>query len=102
MGAPFNGVNPFPFPPPGNIAQLRKYLSPPPCSTTILGLPWKTPVNQEWSFSIQQALGVNASLEVAYIGSAVADAIHFSRRKLPPFIPLRQPRGTFKAGASTP
>ncbi len=72
-GSPFNGVDPFPFPAPGNIAQLATIPFPATVATTILGLPWKTPANQEWSFSIQQAIGVNAGLEVAYIGSSAAD-----------------------------
>ncbi len=72
-GAPFNGVDPFPFPSPGNLALLKEIPFPATVATTSLMLPFKTPANQEWSLSVQQAIGVNSSLEVAYIGSSAAD-----------------------------
>lgn len=67
--APFNGVNPYP-PPPTNIEALKKQPFTPTSSSTIFQLPFKTPVNQQWSLSVQQALGRDTMFELAYIGSA--------------------------------
>jgi hypothetical protein len=75
-GPPWNGVNPFPFPLPSGssgVAKLKTVVFPPTVAFTAFALPFKTPVNQEWSLSVQQAIGKNGGLEVAYIGSAAAD-----------------------------
>ncbi len=68
-GSPFHGVDPFPFPT-GSIEQLKSVPFLPTTATTSFGLPFKTPSNQQWSFSIQQALGANMGLDLAYIGAA--------------------------------
>jgi hypothetical protein len=70
--APYNGVDPFPFPLAQNLAQLKTVAFPSTATTYVFGLPFKTPVQDQWSMSVQHAMGTNAVLEVVYIGSSDA------------------------------
>lgn len=67
---PFSGVNPFPPPPASNLDALKKVPFTPTSSSTGFFLPFKTPVNQQWSLSIDQAIGSNSMIELAYLGSS--------------------------------
>ncbi len=68
--APFNGVNPYPRPNLSDQQGLKEVQFVAAANHTAYELPWKTAADQQWSFSIQQALGAQSSLEVNYIGSA--------------------------------
>ena len=70
--APFNGVSPFPRPDIANKELLKRtpFLS--TANETSLSLPFKTQVEQQWSISLQQAIGKDSVLEVAYVGSAAS------------------------------
>lgn len=68
--APYNGVDPFPFPAAGNLAALKKVPFAPFAGEGSMGLPWKTQTADEWSLSVQQELWRDALLEVDYSGSS--------------------------------
>lgn len=70
--APYNGVNPFPRPDVTDVAGLKKVPFIPTTAFTSLQLPFKTPAEDQWSLSVQQAIGRDSVFEVAYVGSAVS------------------------------
>jgi hypothetical protein len=70
--APFLGVNPFPRPDVSNVDQLKRVAFLPTASFTSFGLPFKTQLSTQWSFSIQQAVGKNAVVEAAYVGASAS------------------------------
>lgn len=70
--APFSGRNPFPIADRTDLDGLRKFVFVPTAGHTSFGLPFKTQTENQWNFSIQQAVGSDAVLEVAYIGSTGA------------------------------
>ncbi len=67
---PFNGNNPYPRPDVTDVAALRELASTPTAGHTSFALPFKTQSDNQWSFSIQQALRQDTVLEVAYVGSS--------------------------------
>ncbi|MEO7649086.1 MAG: hypothetical protein ABIZ80_01340, partial [Bryobacteraceae bacterium] len=67
--APFNGRSPFPIADRTDLAGLRKFTFVPTAGHTSFALPFKTQSENQWNFSIQQAVGSAAVLDVAYIGS---------------------------------
>lgn len=69
---PFNGVNPYPRPDVTDIAGLRDVAFTPTAGHTSFALPFKTQSDNQWSFSIQQALRQDTVLEVAYVGSSAS------------------------------
>jgi Carboxypeptidase regulatory-like domain len=71
--APYNGVDPFPFPAAGNLAALKKVSFAPFAGEGSIALPFRTQTDNEWSLSIQQQLWRNALLEVDYSGSSSSD-----------------------------
>lgn len=68
--APYNGVDPFPFPTAGDLAGLKTLPFPPFAGESSLALPFNTETANQWSFSVQQQLWRNAVLEVDYVGSS--------------------------------
>ena len=70
--APFNGVNPFPIPDRTDKQGLQRLVFTPTAGHNSFSLPFKTQTDRQWSFSIQQAVGRSAVLEVNYIGSSAA------------------------------
>lgn len=89
-GPPFNGMNPFPRPTAGDKEALRQLDWVTPAGFTVLGLPLKTPTTNQYSLSIQQAIGEGV-LQLAYVGNT---GVHlFSSYQLNPAI--------FVAGKST-
>lgn len=68
--APFNGRSPFPRPPAQDYNALREADFVPTANETSYGVPFKTQVDYQWSFSVQQALGGSTVMEVNYIGSS--------------------------------
>ncbi len=68
--APFNGVNPYPRPNLSDQQGLKNVALVPAANHTAYALPWETAADQQWSFSIQQAIGAKSSIEVNYLGSA--------------------------------
>lgn len=68
--SPYNGVNPFPIPSVANPADLKNVDFISGSGFTSFGLPFKTQYSNEWSFSIQQALGENSVIEADYVGSS--------------------------------
>ena len=66
---PFNGKNPFPIADRTDLAGLRNFAFVPTAGHTSMALPFKTQSENQWNFSIQQAVGSNAVLDIAYIGS---------------------------------
>ncbi len=69
---PYNGRNPFPRPDVTDIESLRNLDFIPTAGHTTYALPFKTQSDRQWSFSIQQAVGANAAVEINYIGSSSA------------------------------
>ncbi len=69
---PFNGINPFPRPDVTDVQALKQVPFVATTGDTALGLPFKTPVEQQWSASVQQALGRDSVFELAYVGSAAS------------------------------
>jgi len=69
---PFNGVNPFPRPDVTDVDALKQVPFVPTTGDTSLGLPFKTPVEQQWSVSVQQAIGKDSVFELAYVGSTAS------------------------------
>src|SRR5205823_6058635 len=67
--APFNGKNPYPIPDRTDLAGLRKFQFVPTAGHTGFAIPFKTQSENQWNFSIQQAIGSEAVLDVAYLGS---------------------------------
>ncbi len=70
--APFNGVNPFPRPDVTDVDALKQVPFVATTGDTSLGLPFKTPVETQWSASVQQALGRDSVFELAYVGSTAS------------------------------
>jgi hypothetical protein len=69
---PFNGVSPYPRPDISNIQALRSVPFISSGNHTSFALPWKTGLDQQWSFSVQRALAREMVLEVDYIGSSAS------------------------------
>lgn len=64
---PFNGVSPFPRPAMDHIKEADFV---PTANENTWTRPFKTQVDYQWSFSLQQALGNSTALELNYIGSS--------------------------------
>jgi hypothetical protein len=71
-GPPFNGVNPFPRPTGNDYNQLKLVPFVPQASESSLQPNMKTEASQEWSLSLQQAIGARNVIEVDYVGSATS------------------------------
>jgi len=69
-GAPFNGVSPFPRPSAADLNALKQASFVPTANENSFALPFKTQQDYQWSFSIQQAVGNNAVVELNYVGSS--------------------------------
>jgi hypothetical protein len=69
-GPPFNGVSPFPRPLAGDLEALRSTPFVPTANETSYGLPFKTQVDNQWSLSVQRAVGSSAVVEVNYVASS--------------------------------
>ncbi len=69
---PFNGVSPFPTPNVADKETLRRAPFLATANETSLALPFKSQSEQQWSFSIQQAIGKDSVVEAAYVGSAAS------------------------------
>ncbi len=68
---PFYGVDPFgALPSESDLQALKSVPFVPGSSFTAFALPWKTPSENQWSFSIQQGVGTNGVLGVSYVGSS--------------------------------
>ena len=67
--APYNGVDPFPRPNVTDVSALKQVPFVAGTGDTSYGLPFKTPVEDQWSVSAQQQMPGNSVLEVAYVGS---------------------------------
>ncbi|HTM47332.1 MAG TPA: carboxypeptidase regulatory-like domain-containing protein [Bryobacteraceae bacterium] len=66
---PFNGKNPYPIPDRTDLAGLRNFQFVPTAGHTGFALPFKTQSENQWNVSIQQAIGADAVLDIAYLGS---------------------------------
>jgi hypothetical protein len=114
--APYNGKNPFPRPDVTDLQGLKNLEFIPTAGHTTYALPFKTQSDRQWSFSVQQALGGDAVLELNYIGSSSAHlftsnesnpAVYIpgqsivantqQRRLLPQFGPINDTRDSLSA-----
>lgn len=95
--APFNGRNPFPTPAIESLEALRAAEFVPTMSHTSFGLPFKTPSDRQWSFSIQQALGSRTSIEAAYVGSSSSHMFTGLERNYARYIPGQSTAGNIQS-----
>lgn len=70
--APYNGKNPFPRPDVTNQSELKSLDFIASAGHTVFGVPYKTQTSLQWNFSIQQAFGQDAVVEVGYVGSSAS------------------------------
>jgi hypothetical protein len=91
--APYNGVDPFPFPAAGSLATLKKVSFAPYAGEGTMNLPFKTETDNEWSLSVEQQLWRNALLEVDYVGSSGSNLMSSDDANPARYIP-----GTCQAG----
>lgn len=74
--APFNGVNPYPFPLSATDDELRKVPVFASQGATGFDLSMRTPYNQHWDFSIQHEIFPSYLISVAYVGSKGTKLYH--------------------------
>ncbi len=84
---PFNGANPFPIPDRTDKEGLKRLAFTPTAGHSGFSLPFKTQTDQQWNFSIQQAIGNGSVLEVNYVGSSSSHLFTSDERNPAIYIP---------------